>query len=201
MSLHLLGSDEVGANLCIADDPESFMSKVVGNGQCVSLVKAAASAPASSEWTEGDRVKGNKKLKPGAAIATFQDGKYHNKTDGSSHAAIYMSQDEDGLYVIDQWKGQPAHARCIRFRGGKAAPHNDGDAYSTVLAGIDTGADCDWVEHVGDANPSDDGKSQADVLAKMKKAQKKSGSSIALVAGIVGALGLSGSIIYLLVRR
>ena len=200
MTLEKLGAC-IGADMCIAPDPESYMSQAVGNGQCVSLVKEAAKAPASSEWSEGPKVKGNTKLKSGTAIATFQDGKYWNKTDGSSHAALYMSQDDTGIYVVDQWKGQPTHARRIRFRGGAVAPHNDGDAYSTVLAG--EGRDVVGICSAmlgAEVLPSDDGTPPAIVRAKMKKAQHKS-PVLAMVAGIGTAVALAGSLIYLAVRR
>jgi hypothetical protein len=53
--------------------------------------------------------------------------------DGRSHAAIYLSQDETGIWVYDQWFNQPVHKRLIRFRGGQGTANNDGDAYSVVL--------------------------------------------------------------------
>lgn len=104
-------------------------------GQCVSFVRSAVRGlPHSSEWKPGDAVRGNTAVKPGTPIATFQDGKYANSTKGESHAAVYMSQDQGGLYVIDQWVKQPVHARYVRFKGS-GKPINDGDAYSVVVAG------------------------------------------------------------------
>ncbi|MGE0222244.1 MAG: BPSL0067 family protein [Acetobacteraceae bacterium] len=116
----------------IATDPDSELGKVVGNGHCVAYVKQVSGAPASSLWKQGEAVRGND-LPVGTAIATFQDGRYQNATNGNSHAAIYLSQDSSGIWVYDQWLGQPVHKRLIRFRGGAGTPNNDGDAYAVVL--------------------------------------------------------------------
>jgi hypothetical protein len=70
------------------------------------------------------------------AIATFNpEGKYDNKMDGSSHAAIYMGQDTVGLMVVDQWTGQAVHERVIVFRGvgmPGVKPCNNGDCFYVV---------------------------------------------------------------------
>ncbi len=74
-------------------------------------------------------------LPKGTAIATFDShGKYANSLDGTSHAAIYVSQDGTGITVWDQWSGQPVHQRVIRFRGGAPGvkPVNDGDAFYVI---------------------------------------------------------------------
>lgn len=211
MSLCMLGAvPYVGADLAVAKDPKKYLGQVVSSpegqhtGQCVSYVRTASGATHSSSWAPGEPVRGNTSLKPGTAIATFQDGKYHNRIDGRSHGAIYMSQDEGGLYVIDQWKGQPVHARYVRFKGGKpntepssgVLPVNDGDAYSVVLVGgledrlggLEDKYGCGGLEDrlggledrlgfccIGEVFPSDDpGMSQAELLKKMEKYENKS---------------------------
>lgn len=139
----------------IAKDFASSIGKVVGNGQCVMFVKEVAVTPASSLWSEGDKVRGNKSLKPGTAIATFQDGKYRNSTGGDSHAAIYVAQDGGGIVVVDQWKNQPVHSRYIPFKGGTIKPHNDGDAFSVVIGGDDyVGESLPGVIYSGPGAPS-----------------------------------------------
>jgi hypothetical protein len=115
----------------VARDVDVFMGEVIPNGQCVAYVKAAANCPVTTQWTEGGKVKGAE-LPKGTAIATFQNGKYNNYEDGRSHAAIYISQNKEGLIVRDQWMGQPVHERTIRFWNGGKPPRNDGDAYSVV---------------------------------------------------------------------
>jgi hypothetical protein len=116
----------------IAKDPGSF--SIVGSGECVEYVQAASGAPVTAFWVRGAQVRGNS-IPEGTAIATFNDvGKYANKKDGTSHAAIYLSQDSTGIEVWDQWSGQPVHRRHIRFQGGAANVHpvNDGDAFYVI---------------------------------------------------------------------
>lgn len=114
-----------------AINPENYKDKVVGSGQCVAFVQKSASAPSTGLWKEGSKVKGTQ-IQKGTAIATFQGGKYQNRTNGDSHAAVYIRQDSIGIYVWDQWKGHPVNTRCIRFKGGKGTPNNDGDAFSVI---------------------------------------------------------------------
>lgn len=119
----------------VAPNPQSYSSKVVGSGQCVAFVQKASGAPQTILWSMGDKVKGDLTLPKGTAIATFGvQGKYTNSLDGTSHAAIYVSQDAIGITVWDQWTGQPVHQRVIRFRGGAAGvkPVNDGDAFYVI---------------------------------------------------------------------
>jgi hypothetical protein len=118
----------------IAQDPQSFAGKVVGTGQCVAFVQAASGAPFTGLWTRSVKVRGAP-VATGTAIATFDaNGKYANKTDGSSHAAIYVGQDAVGIQVWDQWLGQPVHPRTIRFQAGAPGVHpvNDGDAFYVI---------------------------------------------------------------------
>lgn len=114
----------------VFSNPESYEGQVVGNGQCVAFVRNGSGVPASSNWTEGVKVK-HANLAPGTVIATFIDGAYPNNTTGN-HAAVYVSQDDHGVTVWDQWSGQPVHKRVIQFRGGQGSRSNDGDAFSVV---------------------------------------------------------------------
>ena len=118
----------------VATDPASCKDTVVGSGQCVAFVQAASGAPLTGSWKKGSLVKGQTLLATGTAIATFSSsGVYTNSTDGTSHAAIYVSQSKAGILVWDQWLGQPVHQRTIRFQGGKGAkPVNDGDAFYVI---------------------------------------------------------------------
>ena len=119
----------------IATAPDSYQGQVVGSGQCVAYVQQASGAPLTAQWSQGGLARGNSTIQPGTAIATFgPDGTYTNSTDGTSHAAIYMGQNEAGLQVWDQWKGQPVHQRIIRFQGGAPGVHpvNDGDAFYVI---------------------------------------------------------------------
>jgi hypothetical protein len=119
----------------VATNPASYAQQVAGTGQCVAFVQLASGAPLTARWTQGKQVKGDLTITKGTAIATFSAaGKYTNSTDGTSHAAIYVSQDSSGIAVWDQWTGQPVHQRTIRFQGNAPGvkPVNNGDAFYVI---------------------------------------------------------------------
>jgi hypothetical protein len=119
----------------IATRPAAFESHVVGAGHCVDFVKASAGAPRTDAWQAGAQVHGNPHIAPGTAIATFEaDGSYTSES--GNHAAIYLYQDERGIWVYDQWQGQPVHRRLIRFEGGSGSKwgskSNDGTRFAVI---------------------------------------------------------------------
>jgi hypothetical protein len=119
----------------IAASPEAFEGRVVGAGHCVEFVKAAAGVPRTTAWQRGDEVRGNPQIARGTAIATFEsDGSYTSVA--GNHAAIYLSQDDRGIWVYDQWQGQPVHRRLIRFDGGSGgkwgSKSNDGKGFAVI---------------------------------------------------------------------
>jgi hypothetical protein len=119
----------------VAANPEAFEGRVVGAGQCVDFVKAVAGAPRTVAWRAGAAVRGNPRIAPGTAIATFErDGSYASKS--GNHAAIYLDQEERGIWVYDQWLGQPVHRRLIRFEGGggskRGVKSNDGKRFAVI---------------------------------------------------------------------
>jgi hypothetical protein len=98
-------------------------SKMVGSHQCVALVQEYAGAPVTLAWQQGEVVVGNASLKKGTAIATFVNGKYPNNRHGN-HAALFLRQGINGIYIMDQWKGKDGGlvgARFIRSRGKNKA--------------------------------------------------------------------------------
>jgi hypothetical protein len=106
--------------------------KVVGTGHCVPFVREVTGAPITTQWRRGDPVKGSN-LAPGTAIATFdRNGRYANAVDGSSHAAVFVREDANGISVVDQWVGQPVHERFIRFRAGAGNAANDADRFYVI---------------------------------------------------------------------
>jgi hypothetical protein len=117
--------------MIVADDPHACVGEVVGNGHCMRHVQITAGVPHSSQLRAGVLARGAN-LPPGTIIATFHDGRYANQTDGTSHIAILLDQDEEGLHVVDQWVGKPVSERVIRFKGGEGSPVNDGDCYHVV---------------------------------------------------------------------
>lgn len=123
-----------GGGPFLAPHPETFLTQSVPNGECVAFVRKACNAPHTSAWRQGEAVRNNPSVRAGTAIATFDsDGRYGNHTDGRSHAAIYLRQNDEGLLVLDQWRRpqvQPVHERRIRFGGER--PVNDGDAFFVI---------------------------------------------------------------------
>jgi hypothetical protein len=90
--------------------------------------------PLAAYWREGQPVRGDNSIKAGTVIATFVNGRYPDLPT-NNHAAIYMSQNAEGIQVIDQWSGKPmgANYRTIKWGGGPGRS-NDGDAFSIVVA-------------------------------------------------------------------
>jgi hypothetical protein len=119
----------------VAARPAAFEGHVVGAGHCVDFVKASAGAPRTAAWQPGAEVHRNPHIAPGTAIATFEaDGSYTSES--GNHAAIYLYQDDRGIWVYDQWQGQPVHKRLIRFAGGSGgkwgSKSNDGTRFAVI---------------------------------------------------------------------
>jgi RHS repeat-associated protein/uncharacterized repeat protein (TIGR01451 family) len=99
------------------------------SNECVSLTKYFTGLPCTDCWRAGPTVFGND-IPPGTAIATFgTDGRYPaghvNKNSG-----IFVSQDSEGLDMIDQWPGHTAQDRLVV--PGRANPSNNASAYSVI---------------------------------------------------------------------
>lgn len=111
-----------------------YIGHSTGSGQCVALVQSASPSVGSTHtWTCGEAVQGNTNLRPGTAIATFEaSGHYANATDGNSHAAIYLGQNERGVQVLDQWSGNPAAVRTIPWVNSGNTAANTGSAFHVV---------------------------------------------------------------------
>jgi hypothetical protein len=116
----------------VVEDPGRHSGRAVANGHCVRYVQEAGGVPHSSRWRRGEKVRGSGAA-PGTVIATFDpNGLYGNHTDGSSHAAVLIAEEDTGLRVWDQWVGHPVSQRVIRFRGGQGRKVNDGDQFHIV---------------------------------------------------------------------
>ncbi|WP_216851345.1 BPSL0067 family protein [Acidisphaera sp. L21] len=128
------GTGPVNGRPIVATDIDRFMGRSVGSGQCVALVQAANPDIGSTHcWSGGTPVRGNTNLQAGTVIATFDSGnRYANHTDGSSHAAIYLGQNEQGIQVVDQWAGSTAAVRTIAWNTPGATAANTGSAFKVV---------------------------------------------------------------------
>ncbi|GAC1487721.1 MAG: hypothetical protein NVS2B11_13250 [Acetobacteraceae bacterium] len=117
----------------VVADYQRFVGQKVGTGECVSLAQAAnPGIGLTRTWVQGAPVEGNTGLAPGTVIATFDgQGKYANAVDGSSHTALYLGQNADGLIVEDQWKGRSAHVHTLPWHGA-ASPASTGSAFYVV---------------------------------------------------------------------
>jgi hypothetical protein len=103
-------------------------------------VQHYAGAPVTSKWVGGTVVLGDLALLKGTAIATFTKGVYASKVTGN-HAALYISQDANGIWVMDQWAGDlnkpKVSKRYIKKKGKNADgtfpdPSNNADAFSVI---------------------------------------------------------------------
>jgi hypothetical protein len=105
-------------------------------GQCAALVMHYTRVGRTDNWRQGETVRDNKTIKKGTAIATFVNGRYPNEKHGN-HAALYVSQNSDGIVVVDQWTGKDAGKRTLPFlgkndKGAWIDPSNNGDAFSII---------------------------------------------------------------------
>jgi hypothetical protein len=75
----------------------------IGDGECVTLIKHFTNVGWTGKWRQGASVVGNRSLAEGTAIANFTNGRWPGLSHGN-HAAFYLRQAPDGLYIIDQWK-------------------------------------------------------------------------------------------------
>lgn len=123
----------------------AYMSPLKKDGvsigtQCVALVQAAppvtgsSNPPSTKLWHPGVWVHGSQQgtIKRGTVIATFLNNIYP-LTD-PRHAAVYLSHDENGITVVDQWVGKPkpGNTRPLTFRGVANRSVDNGDLYYVV---------------------------------------------------------------------
>lgn len=86
----------------------------VGNFECVALIRHYTNAPPAASWCAGEKVLGNKTLRPGTAIAPFVNGRWPGLAHGN-HAAFYLGQVSDCIYVVDQWAAKEKRFISKRF--------------------------------------------------------------------------------------
>ena len=120
------------------DDIKKFEGESIGygkfNGECAAGVQWALQQNGimiglTSTWKQGRKVRGND-ISPGTAIASFRNGVYQN-----DHAAIFVSQDDKGITVYDQYN-HPKKTwgkRVLRFDLGGSDYSNDGEYFYTII--------------------------------------------------------------------
>ncbi len=121
--------------VCAKEHVAFLKGNFIGDGGCVALVKHCTGAPETAKWKQGASVRGNLSIPTGTAIATFIDGKYPNQRHGN-HAAIYISQNAEGIQVYDQWAEirykLGVHIRTIRWVSSGEDPSDDGDYFYVI---------------------------------------------------------------------
>lgn len=111
----------------------------VGTHQCVVLIQHYTDAGPASGWRQGDAVFGNQMIRKGTAIATFKNGRYPNQKHGN-HAAFFLRQAINGIYVMDQWKDKKKPRVSERFLesqgrnkdGSFKNPSDNADAFFVI---------------------------------------------------------------------
>lgn len=123
-----------GNGTSVATAWTQYVGQHVGDGECVALVQRADPAVGLTRtWAPGNQVQGNTELMPGTTIATFgESGRYENRRDGSSHAAIYLGQNAQGIQVMDQWANYAASYRTIPWTNPSGKAANTGSAFRVV---------------------------------------------------------------------
>ncbi len=87
----------------------------VKDGECVALVREYTGVGPTTRWRQGAPVFGNKTTATGTAIATFEKGRWPGKPKGN-HAALYIGQASDGIYVLDQWNDEEGKKKKMEIR-------------------------------------------------------------------------------------
>jgi hypothetical protein len=116
----------------VATHPERYHGTVVGNGHCVAYVREVAGLPPTRYWRRGDPVAATDVARHTAGATFDPGGKYANKSDGSSHAAIFQRQHGAGISVWDQWLGHPVSQRVIRWKDGVGDAADDASRYYCI---------------------------------------------------------------------
>lgn len=113
---------------------------LVSTGECAALVQHYSRVGRAEHWRKGADVKGNTTIRRGTAIATFVDGVYPNDAHGN-HAAFYVSQDNDGVTVVEQWNSlTKPQSRHIPWNDATKTTNrsNSGAAFSIIEVDINS---------------------------------------------------------------
>lgn len=87
-------------------NPQFWLNR--GPGICATFVQLYTGAPKTEYWRKGSKVFQNENVQPGTAIATFDWKGHYPGVAKKYHAAIYLHQDDTGIYVYQQCSGNRA---------------------------------------------------------------------------------------------
>lgn len=148
------GTNPSGVGLA---DTKAHLGELVGNGECVTYVKAVTPGlgnTQTSRWKAAEQVKGAS-LAAGTAIMTSTPGGGYPSGKSPKHGAIYLGQNTNGIKVLDQWaerknpKGkvtrssQVVHERTIRFTGKGGV--DDANSYFVIKTSLLRPMYANWV--------------------------------------------------------
>ena len=107
--------------------------RVVGNGDCVAFVQAAAGVPHISNWRRGTRVRGGGVMPRHRNRDIRSRWTYGTHTDGRSHAALLIGATPEGLLVWDHQVGHHVQQRVVcDARRRDVLAVNDASAYHVI---------------------------------------------------------------------
>jgi hypothetical protein len=105
-----------------------------GVSQCVEFIQQTLGAPVTTLWNEGKKIsESDNSTIAGTPIATFINHKYSHLGSPNQHAAIYLSQDAEGIHVLDQWPGHNVGPRVIPWKPHRPGLSNNGNAFSVIV--------------------------------------------------------------------
>lgn len=84
-------------------------------------------------WTRGARVQGNPNIAMGTAIAVFDYKGNYTNTPNYSHAAIYISQDNSRLTIVDQYPGRPPETTFLPWTKKGVLAIGLGSSYYIIM--------------------------------------------------------------------
>jgi hypothetical protein len=108
---------------------------LAGKGECVDLIKEyvpGLKGKSTTTWRAGAWVmEAGNKIRRGTAIATFdKNGRFPQRSTGQ-HAALVLSVMASGIWVVDQWKGDPTKLKISKRLIRIPPPHRQRNADGT----------------------------------------------------------------------
>ncbi|MEP6902108.1 MAG: BPSL0067 family protein [Actinomycetota bacterium] len=117
---------------------ENAYANAKGNTECVAFIQMAplvggGTVPRTTDWRKGNYVKDLKaaEIAKGTVIATFDDN--GNYPTDIRHAAVYISHNDSGITVYDQWNSQKkVLQRVLVYRESKVRQVDNGNFFWIV---------------------------------------------------------------------
>lgn len=132
---------------------ENAYANSKGNTECVAFVQMAdliggGHVPRTGDWRKGNYVKdlAANQIAKGTVIATFDDA--GNYPGDNRHAAVYLSHNEKGITVYDQWNSQKkVLQRTLYYKESANRTVDNGNFYWIVETAATVGAALTELQH------------------------------------------------------